>query len=204
MDPHPSPARSGRLGWRVCQGLQRSPWLGDALAAKAESAAAWWRAPNLEEISQPPHPRNLLLPRPPRHLRTPTTSPRLFGTQVDFIWPSSLLARSLSVSLPAFPGWGLSFSSCSLQTPAICEGESQIGSRERATLEVSPWLVRIDWFRRFSAQISGGLQSAKPEAEGGSMQVKVTAPLVVLFYADLLPNQSSKLTDSKVFFLWTF
>jgi hypothetical protein len=57
---------------------------------------------------------------------------------------------------------------------------------------------------RFSAQISGGLQSAKPEAEGGSMQVKVTAPLVVLFYADLLPNQSSKLTDSKVFFLWTF
>ena len=46
----------------------------------------------------------------------------------------------------------------------------------------------------------GGLQSAKPEAEGGSMQVKVTAPLVVLFYADLLPNQSIKLTDSKVFF----
>ena len=40
----------------------------------------------------------------------------------------------------------------------------------------------------------------KAWGRGGSMQVKVTAPLVVLFYADLLPNQSSKLTDSKVFF----
>ena len=36
------------------------------------------------------------------------------------------------------------------------------------------------------------------------MQVKVTAPLMVVFYVDLLPNHSSKLTDSKVFFCGQF
>ena len=101
--------------------------------------------PRRDKSPPPPSPGNLLLPRPPRHLRTPTTSPRLFGTQADFIWPSSLFAKSLSVCIsPAFPGRGLSFSPCSLQIPAICEGESEIGSRERAALELSPWLMRIN------------------------------------------------------------
>ena len=84
---------------------------------------------------------------------------------ISFGLPLSLLGLSLSVSLFAFPGRGLSFSPCSLQIPSICEGEPQIGSIGRATLEVSPWLMWIDWFWRFSTQISGGLQSAKPKTE---------------------------------------
>ena len=83
---------------------------------------------------------------------------------ISFGLPLSLLGLSVCIS-PAFPGRGLSFSPCSLQIPSICEGEPQIGSIGRATLEVSPWLMWIDWFWRFSTQISGGLQSAKPKTE---------------------------------------
>ena len=90
--------------------------------------------------SPPPSPGNLLLPRPPRQLQRPLHD-YLGHRLISFGLPLSLLGLSLSVSLFAFPGRGLSFSPCSLQIPSICEGEPQIGSIGRATLEVSPWLM---------------------------------------------------------------
>ena len=94
----------------------------------------------------------------------------------------SVLSLSLSIHL--------SLSPCSLQIPAICEGESQIRSRVRAThLEVSANRLILEvlyldfWW--IAKRIGRG--------RGILMQTKVTAPPVVVFYVDLLPNHFQRI-----------